>query len=107
MVRGHANCGAVAATIKGFAVPGQISVLYPHIQPAVELAGPNVEAAIKSNGKLQAAILAEGSTVISGLVKDHRIKVLAGVLRCSEWKGNDGWLDAQSDLFLVQTRKRL
>jgi carbonic anhydrase len=78
MVLGHANCGAVAATIKGSAVPGQISVLYPHIQPAVDLAGPNVEAAIKTNSKLQAAILAEGSTVISGLVKDHKIKVVAG-----------------------------
>jgi carbonic anhydrase len=77
MVLGHANCGAVAANIKSLPVPGQISVLYPHIQPAVDLAGPNAEAAIKANAKLQAAILAEGSTVISGLIKDHKIKVVA------------------------------
>jgi carbonic anhydrase len=78
MVLGHANCGAVAATIKGSAVPGQISVLYPHIQPAVDLAGPSVEAAIKVNAKLQASILAQGSTVISGLIKDRKMKVVAG-----------------------------
>jgi carbonic anhydrase len=36
LVLGHSNCGAVAAAIKGSAVPGQISVLYPRIRPAVE-----------------------------------------------------------------------
>jgi carbonic anhydrase len=32
LVMGHANCGAVKATIQGKDVPGQISALYPHIQ---------------------------------------------------------------------------
>jgi carbonic anhydrase len=36
LVLGHSNCGAVAAAIKGSAVSGQISVLYPRIRPAVE-----------------------------------------------------------------------
>jgi carbonic anhydrase len=36
MVLGHSNCGAVAATIKGEEVPGQISALYPRIRPAVD-----------------------------------------------------------------------
>jgi carbonic anhydrase len=77
-VLGHSNCGAVAATIKGSAVPGQISALYPRIQPAVDLAGPNIEAAGKANAKIHATLLAEASTVIGGLVKDNKIKVVAG-----------------------------
>ena len=39
LVMGHANCGAVDAAIKGKEVPGQISSLFPHIQPAVDQAG--------------------------------------------------------------------
>src|SRR5262245_12591557 len=78
LVLGHSNCGAVAATIKGSAVPGQISALYPRIRPAVDLAGPNIEAAAKANAKIHAALLAEASTVISDLVQDNKIKVVAG-----------------------------
>ena len=78
MVLGHSNCGAVAATIKGSPVPGQISALYPRIRPAVDLAGSNTEAATKANAKIQAALLAEASTVIGGFVKDNKIKVVAG-----------------------------
>jgi len=36
MVLGHANCGAVKASIEAKAVPGQISALYPYIRPAVD-----------------------------------------------------------------------
>jgi carbonic anhydrase len=78
MVLGHSNCGAVSATIKGSPVPGQISALYPRIRPAVDLAGSNIEAATKANAKIQTALLAEASTVIGGLVKDNKIKVVAG-----------------------------
>jgi carbonic anhydrase len=78
MVLGHSECGAVAATIKGSAVPGQISVLFPHIRPAVDLAGLNIEAATKANAKLQTTLLKEASTVIGGLVKENKIKVVAG-----------------------------
>jgi len=78
LVLGHANCGAVAATIKGSAVPGQISALYPRIRPAVDLAGPNIEAAAKANAKIHSTLAAEASTVISGLVKENKIKVAAG-----------------------------
>ncbi len=53
LVMGHANCGAVKATIQAKEVPGQISALYPHIQPAVDQAGANFEAAIKANAKIQ------------------------------------------------------
>jgi carbonic anhydrase len=78
LVIGHANCGAVKATIQGKEVPGQISALFPHIQPAVDQAGPNLEAATKANAKIQAALLRESSTVISGLVKDKKLRVVAG-----------------------------
>jgi carbonic anhydrase len=78
LVLGHAGCGAVKATIQGAEVPGQISALYPHIQPAVDQAGSNLEAATKANAKIQAALLAESSTVIKGLIKEGKLKVAAG-----------------------------
>jgi carbonic anhydrase len=78
LVMGHANCGAVKATIQGKEVPGQISALFPHIQPAVDQAGPNLEAATKANARIQAALLRESSTVISGMVKQGKVKVAAG-----------------------------
>jgi carbonic anhydrase len=78
LVMGHSGCGAVKATIQGKAVPGQISALFPHIQPAVDQAGANLEAATKANAKIQAALLRDASTVISGLVKENKLRVVAG-----------------------------
>jgi carbonic anhydrase len=78
LVMGHGSCGAVKATIAGKGVPGQISALYPHIQPAVDQAGSNLEAATKANAKIQAALLRQASTFISGLVKESKLKVVAG-----------------------------
>jgi carbonic anhydrase len=77
LVMGHSNCGAVKATIQGHEVPGQISVLYAHIQPAVDQAGTNLEAASKANAKIQAALLRQASPVIAGFVKDNKLKVAA------------------------------
>lgn len=79
LVLGHAGCGAVKATIQGKAVPGQISSLFPHIQPAVDQAGPDVAAATKANAEIQARLLRESSTVIAPMVKDNKLKVVAGV----------------------------
>ncbi len=78
LVMGHSSCGAVKAAIQGKAVPGQISSLFPHIQPAVNQAGPDLEATVKANAKIQAALLRQASTVISGMVKEGKIKVVAG-----------------------------
>jgi carbonic anhydrase len=78
LVMGHGNCGAVKATIQATEVPGQISALYPHIQPAVDKAGSNLEAATKANAKIQSDLLRKASTVISGLVKEGKLKVVAG-----------------------------
>jgi carbonic anhydrase len=78
LVMGHSNCGAVKATIQGKDVPGQISALFPHIQPAVDQAGSDLEAATKANAKIQATLLRQSSTVISGLVKSGTLKVTPG-----------------------------
>src|SRR5271165_4337100 len=78
LVMGHANCGAVSAAIKGKEVPGQISALFPHIQPAIDQAGTNLEAATKANAKIQATLLSQSSTVVSGMVKEGKLRVVAG-----------------------------
>jgi len=77
VVMGHASCGAVKAAIQGKEVPGQISALFPHLQPAVAQAGSNLEAATKANAKAQAALLRESSTVIAPMVKEGKVKVVA------------------------------
>lgn len=78
LVMGHSGCGAVKATIQGKEVPGQISSLFPHIQPGVDRGGPNLEAAAKANAQIQATLLREASTVIAQLTKDAKVKVVAG-----------------------------
>lgn len=78
MVLGHSSCGAVKATMEGNPVPGQISSLFSHIQPAVDMAGGNLEKAIKENAKIQAGLLADSSPVLAGMVKDGKLKIVAG-----------------------------
>jgi carbonic anhydrase len=78
LVLGHSKCGAVSAAIQGKEAPGQISALFPHLQPAVDQAGSNLEAAIKANAKLQSVLLSKASTVVSALVKGGKLKVAAG-----------------------------
>jgi|ERR1700683_2400605 carbonic anhydrase len=77
VVLAHSGCGAVKATIQGKDVPGQISSLFAYIRPAVDQAGPNIEAASKANAKIQAALLRQASTVISAMVKENKLKVIA------------------------------
>jgi carbonic anhydrase len=78
LVLGHANCGAVKASIEAKAVPGQISALYPYIRPAVDQAGANLEAAIKANAKIQAGLLRQSSPVLAEHIKQNRLKIVAG-----------------------------
>jgi carbonic anhydrase len=78
LVMAHSNCGAVKATILAKEVPGQISTLFPHIQPAVDQAGSDLEAATKANAKIQSLLLREASTVISSFAKQGKLKVVAG-----------------------------
>lgn len=77
LVLGHAKCGAVSAAMKGQQVPGQISVLYQHMMPAIEKEH-DVTAAAKANAAFQARLLGESSTVVAKAVKDGAVKVVAG-----------------------------
>jgi carbonic anhydrase len=77
MVMGHAGCGAVKAAIDGKPVPGQISTLYRSIRPAIQRAGGNLTDAVKANAQIQAALLRESSPVISEMVKEGRLAVVA------------------------------
>ncbi len=76
MVLGHANCGAVKASIEAKAVPGQISALYPYIRPAIDRAGRDLEAAIKANAEIQTALLRQSSPVFAEHIKQQRLKIV-------------------------------
>src|SRR5215471_10019222 len=78
LVLGHANCGAVKASIEAKAVPGQISALYPYIRPAIERAAPDLDAAIKANAQFQAALLRQSSPVLAEHIKQSKLKIVAG-----------------------------
>jgi carbonic anhydrase len=86
MVLGHASCGAVKASIEAKAVPGQISALYAYIRPAVDQAGPDLEAATKANAKIQAGLLRQSSPVLAGHIKENQLKIVAGYYDLSSGK---------------------
>jgi carbonic anhydrase len=86
MVLGHASCGAVKASIEAKAVPGQISALYAYIRPAVDQAGPDLEAAIKANAKIQAGLLRQSSPVLADHIKENQLKIVAGYYDLSSGK---------------------
>jgi carbonic anhydrase len=77
VVMGHGNCGAVKAAIQGAEVPGQISTLFQHLRAAVDQAGSNPDAVTRANAKVQSAVLRNASTVISGMVKQKKLRVAA------------------------------
>ena len=79
LVLGHSACGAVKAAMKADAVPGQISSLYPHLRPAVEQSGGDVDKAIVANAKIQADLLRTSSPVIRDAVKAGKLRVESGV----------------------------
>ena len=86
IVLGHANCGAVKASIEAKAVPGQISALYAYIRPAVDQAGPDLEAAIKANARIQAGLLRQSSPVLADHIKENQLKIVAGYYDLSSGK---------------------
>jgi carbonic anhydrase len=79
LVLGHANCGAVKAAMKADNVPGQISSLYPHLQPAVAQSGGSLAKAIEANAQIQADLLRTSSTVIRDALKAGTLIVKSGV----------------------------
>ncbi len=79
LVLGHTGCGAVKAAMKADAVPGQISVLYQHIQSPVEHSGGDFGKAISNNAEFQANLLRTSSTVIRDALKTAKVRVESGV----------------------------
>lgn len=86
LVLGHSSCGAVKATVAGEAVPGQISTLYQHIQPAVDRVASqsgdgkaDVEAVAHENVRMQARLLARSSPVLAGLVRNGKLAIVGGM----------------------------
>src|SRR5215467_3902675 len=86
LVLGHSGCGAVKAAMKAESVPGQISVLYSHLRPAVEQSEGNFDKAIATNAKIQAELLRTSSTVIRDAVKEGKLRVEAGVYELATGK---------------------
>ena len=79
LVMGHSNCGAISAALAGKDVPGQISVLYQHLMPAIQHGSTDVGSAVKANAAFQAALLRRSSTVIAKAIKDNGVKVAGAV----------------------------
>jgi carbonic anhydrase len=79
LVLGHTSCGAVKAAMKSDTVPGQISVLYKYLRPAVEKSGGNLDQAIGLNAGHQAELLRTSSTVVRDALKGGKVKVVSGV----------------------------
>jgi carbonic anhydrase len=81
LVMGHSRCGAVTAAIQAThhaqVVPGQISALFPHIEPAVKQAGPDLEPTVRANALLQAARLRE-SPLLAAMIEEGKLIVAAG-----------------------------
>jgi carbonic anhydrase len=81
LVMGHSRCGAVTAAIQAtnqaLVVPGQISALFPHIEPAVKQAGPDLEPTVRANALLQAARLRE-SPLLAGMIEEGKLIVATG-----------------------------
>jgi carbonic anhydrase len=82
MVLGHAKCGAVMAAIDNKPLPGRIGVFVEEIKPAVERVklktGSIEENSIIANVQYQAQKLGESSTILGGLVKEGKLKIVGG-----------------------------
>lgn len=77
MVLAHQGCGAIKAAVGGKAVPGQISALYAHMQPAVEQGHHDYETTARLNAKIQADLLRTASPLLVELINDGRLKIAA------------------------------
>jgi carbonic anhydrase len=83
LVMGHSRCGAVTAAIQRKALPeqsfpGQISALFPHIEAAVDEAGPDVEATVRANALIQSHRLREMSPLLATMIDAGTVKVATG-----------------------------
>ncbi|PSB16548.1 carbonic anhydrase [Phormidesmis priestleyi ULC007] len=82
VVLGHARCGAVAAAVKGDPLPGRIGVFVEEIKPAVERvrskSGDLGQNSITANVQYQVEKLAESSTILAGLIKQGKLRIVGG-----------------------------
>jgi carbonic anhydrase len=78
LVMGHSRCGAVTAAIQRTVVPGQIGKLFPYIDAAVAEAGPDLEATIRANARIQTASLRKASPLLTSLIEEGKLKITAG-----------------------------
>ena len=79
LVLGHTGCGALTAAMRAGTAPGQISVLFRHLQLAVDQSGGKLDRAIEANASIQAELLRTSSTVIGEAVKAGKLKVESAV----------------------------
>ncbi len=82
VVLGHSRCGAVSAAVKGDPLPGRIGVFVEEIKPAVERirskTGDLEDNAVTANAQYQAQKLAESSTILAGLIREGKLKIVGG-----------------------------
>ena len=78
LVMGHSRCGAVTAAIQGTVVPGQIGTLFPHIAPAVAAAGPDLDATVRANARIQTARLRRASPLLTAMIEEGTLRIATG-----------------------------
>jgi carbonic anhydrase len=97
MVLGHSGCGAVDATIKvlkdNVVLPGHLPELVNSIKPAVEAArkaDPSdlLVEATKENVRLNVKKLTSSDPILSGFVKEGKLKIVGGVYDIATGKVN-------------------
>jgi carbonic anhydrase len=80
VVLGHARCGAVSAAVKGEPLPGRVGVFVEEIKPAIERARAKAEKPeqdfIIANVQYQTERLAESSTILAGLIKQGKLRIV-------------------------------
>jgi carbonic anhydrase len=84
LVLAHTDCGAVKATIIGEQQAGQITALYPHIEPAVPPAlrgkphptHEEVDGVAHRNARIQAALLSDASPPLKELTEANPPKLI-------------------------------
>jgi carbonic anhydrase len=82
IVMGHSRCGAVSAAIKGDPLPGRIGVFVEEIKPAVERVrqktGDIEQNSMISNVQYQVERLQESSSLLGGLIRQGKLKIVGG-----------------------------
>lgn len=81
MVLGHANCGAVQATLSGGELAGHLPSLAAAIQPAVDRVkdapGDQLDQAIKANALNVADQLRHSQPILAGSVRAGQVRIVA------------------------------